>query len=65
MDDKSEAALEKAVFAQTRDENGKRHLDCARALALAQQFEVPPAAVGRLCDRTGIKITHCQLGCFT
>ncbi len=37
---------------------------CPRALEVGARLGVPPARVGRVCDRAGIKIVHCQLGCF-
>jgi hypothetical protein len=39
-------------------------IDCRDALAIAARLGVPPSQVGRLCDRAGIKIANCQLGCF-
>ncbi|MBC7339348.1 MAG: hypothetical protein H5U04_05750 [Firmicutes bacterium] len=39
-------------------------LPCARALELARELKVPPARVGEMADRLGIKIVACQLGCF-
>jgi len=39
-------------------------MNCACALDLAGRLGVPPAVVGRVCDRLGIKIAFCQLGCF-
>lgn len=64
MTDNSETALEQAVLEQSREADGKRRLDCSLALALAAQFEVAPPAVCRICNRHGIKIGRCQLGCF-
>lgn len=43
---------------------GERRLTCAQALELAERFGVEPARVGKLCDAAGIKLRHCQLGCF-
>ena len=39
-------------------------LACAKALRLAGDLGVPPRHVGAACDAAGIKIIHCQLGCF-
>jgi len=43
---------------------GDGRIACARALALAEELDVPPARIGEACNREGIKIAHCQLGCF-
>jgi hypothetical protein len=39
-------------------------IGCPRALEVAARLGAGPARVGRICDREGIKITRCQLGCF-
>lgn len=42
--------------------NGK--LACAVARKLAEDLGIPYAEVGAAADALGIKIDHCQLGCF-
>ena len=44
--------------------NGKARLTCAQALKIAGQCKASPAEIGRLCDKAGIKIRRCKLGCF-
>ncbi len=39
-------------------------LPCARAFQLANRFGVAPIVIGRAAEDLGIKISHCQLGCF-
>ncbi|MGD2176041.1 MAG: hypothetical protein PVJ27_11605 [Candidatus Brocadiaceae bacterium] len=39
-------------------------IECAKALALARDFDVAPLEIGRACNSEGIKIARCQLGCF-
>jgi len=39
-------------------------ISCAAALAVADRLCLPPLEVGRACDRLGLKIVSCQLGCF-
>jgi hypothetical protein len=39
-------------------------IPCARALAVARRLGVEPRTVGDACNREGIKIVRCQLGCF-
>ncbi len=48
---------------KTRAGDEKR-LSCADAFKVAHDLEVPVAEVGRACNELGIKIVHCQLGCF-
>jgi len=52
--------LDKAVLSRSVD----GRLACPAALALASRFGLSPREVGRACDRLGIKISDCQLGCF-
>ncbi len=42
----------------------EKRLPCAEAFKVARDLEVPVAEVGRACNELGIKIVHCQLGCF-
>ena len=51
----SEAAVE---------DGGTRTLPCARAFAIAEEHAVPLGEIGDACNRGGIKIVRCQLGCF-
>jgi hypothetical protein len=44
--------------------DGKPTLRCEDAFALAARFAVPVETLGRICNERGIKIVHCQLGCF-
>jgi hypothetical protein len=55
---------ERRVMEAVRQAAEDGRMGCARALDLAKRLEVPPALVGRVCDRLGIKIASCQLGCF-
>ena len=42
----------------------EKRLPCAEAFKVARDVGVPVAEVGRACNELGIKIVHCQLGCF-
>jgi hypothetical protein len=55
-----DAAILAALRARAREDR----IDCREALAIAARLGIPPARVGRVCDRHGIRITNCQLGCF-
>ena len=62
-DQLSAAALEtlgRAVETKARD----AHLPCPAAWKVAKEAGVSRLAVGVLIDRLGIRVTHCQLGCF-
>jgi hypothetical protein len=38
---------------------------CKVLLALAERSGTPPPELRRLCDDMDIRISNCQLGCFT
>jgi hypothetical protein len=42
----------------------EKRLACAETFKVARDLEVPVAEVGKACNELGIKIVHCQLGCF-
>jgi molybdate transport system regulatory protein len=42
----------------------EKRLPCAEAFKVARDLEVPVNEVGKACNELGIKIVHCQLGCF-
>lgn len=42
----------------------KKHLACASAFKIAEELEIPVSQVGAICNENGIKIKHCQIGCF-
>jgi hypothetical protein len=58
------AGRDAAIVAALRARGRARTIDCRDALALAARLGVAPARVGRACDREGIKIVRCRLGCF-
>ncbi|WP_072915348.1 hypothetical protein [Desulforamulus aeronauticus] len=39
-------------------------LSCTAARKIAAECNVPPKAVGEVCDELKIKIKACELGCF-
>jgi len=55
-----EKTLGDALLAEARDGS----IACAQALALCERLGCRPQAVGEACDRLGVKIVACQLGCF-
>ncbi len=64
MERTSDEGLVEVVRKAAREEAGKMKLACTDALKIAAQYEVKPIAVGQICNREGIKMCKCQLGCF-
>ncbi len=56
--------IDRAVIEASFDIEGKKKIKCAAALDLAEKHKVSPREIGRSCNRTGVKITECQLGLF-
>jgi hypothetical protein len=56
--------LMRIVDAAAIESGGKKRLPCARAFELAVEHSVPIGEIGKSCNRSGIKIIRCQLGCF-
>ena len=44
--------------------DGKKTLACAQALKLSQESKISLQEIGETCNRHGIKIISCELGCF-
>jgi len=61
MDDQD---LMNAVCAAAFEENGRRKLACVQAFELSAELGVPLLDINRVCNREGIRICKCQLGCF-
>ena len=59
-----ETELINVVVNSAKEVDGRKKLSCARAFQLAEEFNVPPAQIGRICNDNNIKISNCQLGCF-
>ncbi len=56
--------LIQAVLDAAAERDGKKQLECARALGLAKKHGVKPIEIGTICDEQKVKIFDCQLGCF-
>jgi hypothetical protein len=61
---KSPSAERLVRRAAVRNRAGRLTLTCAAALRLAEQHRLSPAQIGQICDRAGIRIGKCRLGCF-
>jgi hypothetical protein len=53
-----------AVLERAHEADSRKKLTCAEAFQLAQEFSVQVIEVGRICNKHGIRISKCQLGCF-
>ena len=63
MAKKDNTVSEKVLEAvKAKAENGK--ISCPVARALAKELGVPISEVGAAANNLGIKIHHCELGCF-
>lgn len=56
--------LEKDLMERSFSKKGQKSLKCRDALEIAASHEVAPHKIGEICNRKGIKIVACQLGCF-
>ena len=59
-----EERLVNAVLDRAESSDGKDRLGCAEAFALAKEFKVEAAVIGRICNEQDVRICKCQLGCF-
>jgi len=56
--------LTEAQKQEIRDCVVNGELPCARAFQLSEELKVTLNDIGRFCNEEGIKVKHCQLGCF-
>jgi len=59
-----EQELEALLESMTFEEGGRRKLRCADAFKLNAKHNVPLKKICRVCNKKGIRICQCQLGCF-
>lgn len=57
--------LAKTVLDRAYESDGKLRLDCTQAFELAKELRVEVARIGQICNRHDIRISKCQLGCFS
>ncbi len=56
--------LDRIVLEASFESNGKKKLSCAKAFEMAKRHGVPKMEIGKSCNRAGVRIAACQLGCF-
>ncbi len=42
----------------------KKFISCSQAFSIAEKLNVAPGEIGKECNKIGVKIMKCQLGCF-
>ncbi|MBI5695085.1 MAG: hypothetical protein HZC51_04990 [Nitrospirae bacterium] len=47
-----------------RDAAVDGRLACAKAFRLSEELDLSLMVIGAFCNEDGIRIEHCQLGCF-
>ena len=61
---KNDTGFDKALTAATTERDGRKTLSCAAAFQIAESLDVKLTDIRAWCDANGVKIVHCQLGCF-
>lgn len=56
--------MDKALEEKVVSSLVKGQLPCAVAFKIASELKLRPQDVGKAADNLGIRIIHCQLGCF-
>ena len=55
---------EKLILNATTLRKDKKILSCAQALKLSREHNLSLKEIGEACNRLGVKIVECGLGCF-
>jgi hypothetical protein len=55
---------EKLILDAVVSREGKKILACSQALKLSQEHDISLKEIGDACNRNGVKIIECELGCF-
>ena len=56
--------LKEVILKETKEINGQKRLFCTQAFKIADEFNITPMEIGKICNEESIKISACQLGCF-
>jgi len=60
----NEVMIDQKILEAVRQAAHDSRLSCGEAEKLAKELGVKRIVIGEACDRLGIKIKGCQLGCF-
>lgn len=52
------------MIAKVKEKAIDNRISCTDARKLAQDLDVHPSEIGKICDDNEIKIFACELGCF-
>ena len=52
--------IEETIKAKVQD----GRLPCAMCFKIAEEFDISNKKMGKILNEMGVKIGHCQLGCF-
>lgn len=55
---------EKVIMNASVLREGKKVLSCTQAVKLSKEHNISLKEIGEACNRHGIKLIECQLGCF-
>lgn len=55
----------KLVKEACTEKDGKLRLACAAAFSLSEKHGMSLLDIARVCNKHGIRISSCQLGCFS
>ena len=53
-----------AVAAAFAAEGIEKEIQCEQAFAITEKYNIEKFDISRYCNKNGIKIRGCQLGCF-
>jgi hypothetical protein len=56
----TEGELREVIKARTKE----GRISCAEAMEIAKETKTPTLKMGQVLDDMGVRIVHCQLGCF-
>ncbi len=59
-----EKVVTQDVLDKVKEVADKSGFSCPEARKLAEELDVPPQVIGQACNKLGIKIKGCSLGCF-
>lgn len=55
----------KIIEQRSYEKDGKIKLNCSDAFSLAEENELSLSDISRYCNQNNIRISKCQLGCFS
>ena len=56
--------IEAVILAKAIEKGDKKYINCQDAVHIAEELNLAPIEVGKICNELKIKIENCRLGCF-